>query len=333
MLTLGTLRVDGRRLPIAWERWVGANGVRPVGGGVVRYHVTPSLVSSLRPRQPTDGVPVPVVTTRAIAAAAGKGGILPVQITGQRLVTRVVGIAKRFPSVDGDFVLADRQTVATALNAEVPGSGVSTDVWIDLRPGLAPEAAAARGPLAALAVSSRAAYSRDVESDPLARGSLLTLSVAALAALALALVGLVLGVVADLRDESGELLDLEAQGADPAMLRRHLRLRALLVCALGVLGGLGTGAAMSALVVDLVSLTANATVPEPPLLLAVDWRLLLPALGGYLVLAGALVVLCTTRLRFAGARPVAEVGASMRAAFGAAFCGCAVVTPRVGRPR
>ena len=309
LLKLGTLRVDGRPVSIDWQQWIGTIGVRSLGGGAAHYYVSASLVSSLRARQPTDGVPVPVVTTRTIAGAAGKGGVLPVQITGQQLLTRVVGIARQFPSVHGDFLLADRQTVATALNADVPGAGTATEVWLDLPPGASAAAIATRTPLSALAVSSRAAYARDVESDPLARGSLLTLAAAALAALALALVGLVLGVVADLRDESGELLDLEAQGADPAMLRRHLRLRALFVAVFGVIGGIGTGAAMSALVVDLVSLTANATAPEPPLLLAVDWRLLLPALGGYLVLAGALVVVCTTRLRFAAARPVAEVGA------------------------
>jgi hypothetical protein len=309
VLRFGTLRVDGRAIPVDWRGWLGANGVRPQGGGVARYYVTGSLATALRARQPTDGLPVPVVTTPAIAAAAGRDGVLPLEITGQQLLTRVVGVANRFPSVDGDFVLADRQTVATALNAVVPGSGVTNEVWIDLRPGLDSQTASERAPLSALAVASRSAYTQDLESDPLARGSLLTLAVAALAALALALVGLVLGVVADLRDGSGELLDLEAQGADPAMLRRHLRLRALLVGIFGVIGGLGTGAAMSALVVDLVALTANATAPEPPLLLSVDWRLLLIGLGGYLVLAASLVTLATMRLQLAAARPVAEVGA------------------------
>jgi hypothetical protein len=66
---------------------------------------------------------------------------------------------------------------------------------------------------------------------------------------------------------------------------------------------------MSALVVDLVSLTANATVPEPPLLLALDWRLVGLGFAGYVLVASVLVVLATSRLRLAAARPVAEVGA------------------------
>ena len=50
----------------------------------------------------------------------------------------------------------------------------------------------------------------------------------------LAAVGLLLTVVGDLRDESGELYDLEAQGATPRDLRRHVLLRAAIVAVLGV---------------------------------------------------------------------------------------------------
>ena len=117
----------------------------------------------------------------------------------------------------------------------------------------------------------------------------------AAAALALALVGLVLGLVADMRDESGELFDLEAQGAGPPLLRRHLRLRALAVAAFGLLGGVVTGAVLSALVVDLVTVTANAGTPQPPLRLAVGWPVVLLALAAYALLAVALVALVTSR--------------------------------------
>ena len=68
-----------------------------------------------------------------------------------------------------------------------------------------------------------------LQADPLARGALLTLAGTAAVALLLALVGLLLAVVGDVRDDRGELFDLEAQGAAPATIRAHLRLRALLV--------------------------------------------------------------------------------------------------------
>jgi ABC-type antimicrobial peptide transport system permease subunit len=102
-------------------------------------------------------------------------------------------------------------------------------------------------------------------------------------------------VVADLRDERGELFDLEAQGAAPADLRAQVRLRAGIVAALGVAGGALTGAVLSVLVVDLVRLTANAARPEPPLLVAVDLPVVVLAVVAYALAAGAVVGLATAR--------------------------------------
>src|SRR5204863_2214799 len=114
----------------------------------------------------------------------------------------------------------------------------------------------------ALAVASRADTLARLQADPLARGALLTLAGTAAVALLLALVGLLLSVVGDVRDDRGALFDLEAQGASPATIRAHLRLRALLVAAFGILGGLALGVVLSALVISLVSVTAAAAEPE-----------------------------------------------------------------------
>jgi hypothetical protein len=292
-------------LPPRLRDWIGVNGARAIGARRVHYLVTSELDTYVRARQATDGVPVPVITTPRIAATVEPGGVLPVEITGQQLLTRVVGTAARFPSVHGDFLLADRATVASALNAGYPGAGVTSEIWSD---GVGADVLA-RPPFASLAVQTRAAYAADLESEPLARGALIALGAAALVALALALGGLLLGVVAAVRDEGAELLDLEAQGAAPVQLRRHLRLRALVIAAFGVMGGVATGTVMSALVVDLVALTANATSPDPPLLLTLDWRVLGLGLAAYLLMAVALVWLATARLHVLRARPLAETSA------------------------
>src|SRR5204862_106849 len=134
-----------------------------------------------------------------------------------------------------------------------------------------------------------------LRSDPLARGSLATLGATAALALALALVGLMLGVAGDRRDERGELFDLEAQGAAPATLRLHLRLRALIVAAFGLAGGIATGAILSRLVLSLVTVTASAAKPEPPLRLVLDVPLVAAAIALYALLA-FLLVRAATRL-------------------------------------
>jgi len=98
-----------------------------------------------------------------------------------------------------------------------------------------------------------------------------------------------LALVADVGDARGELFDLEAEGAAPATLRRHLRLRAAFATAFGLVGGVCLGSVLSALVVDLVTLTANARLPEPPLLFVLEWPLVVLAAAGYIALAAALV--------------------------------------------
>jgi ABC-type antimicrobial peptide transport system permease subunit len=135
-----------------------------------------------------------------------------------------------------------------------------------------------------------------LQADPLARGALITLAGTAGVALLLALVGLLLAVVGDVRDDRGELFDLEAQGAAPSTIRSHLRLRALLVASFGVIGGLALGAVLASLVIALVSVTASAAEPQPPLRLSLDLPLLAGAAVAYVLLA-ALLVAAATSLR------------------------------------
>lgn len=298
-LALGRLRTrstDGQASALTdYGGWVGVDGVeigRRDGETILSYFVTKQAISRFRPRQPTDGSPVAVVASPRIARAAGSDGVLPVQLVGQQLAVRVVAVARRFPSTDADFVIADKGALSTALNADAPGTAVVNEVWLRVPSERLAEVEAIlrRPPFDLLRLESRGALEASLRSDPLARGVLLTLVASAVAALALALVGLVLTLVGDLKDERGELFDLEAEGADPATLCRHLRLRATLTAAIGLVGGLGLGSVLSTLVVDLVVLTANAEVPEPPLLLDFEWPLVALAAAGWGALTAALVI-------------------------------------------
>ena len=205
----------------------------------------------------------------------------------------VVGTISRFPSVTGEFVLGDERSLFVAMNAASPGTAVPNELWLEGPDDLG--ACLERPPFAALSVSSRAALEDRLRADPLARGSLAALTGAAIVAFLLALVGLAVLLAGDARDERRELFDLESQGAGPGTLRRHLRLRAVLVAALGLLGGLAAAALLAVLAVDLVTLTAGASLPEPPLAIAVDWRLVALACAAYGVLTAGLVALSTRR--------------------------------------
>jgi hypothetical protein len=281
----------------AFTGWVGTGGV---SGASTRigYLITPDRTAVYRPAQPTDRLQLAVLATPHVAAEAGPHGVIPLQIEGELVAARIVGVVHRFPSVNGDAVVADLHAAQTLLETRSPGLGLTDELWADALPKDS----------AQFTVTSRADTLARLEADPLARGALLTLAGTAAVALLLALIGLLLSVVGDVRDERGELFDLEAQGASPATIRAHLRLRALLVAAFGILGGLILGAILTSLVISLVAVTASAAEPQPPLRLVVDLPLLAIAAVVYIVVAAVLVMLAT-RLRGESPARAAEAAA------------------------
>jgi FtsX-like permease family protein len=293
----GSVWVQLADVPDAFDGWIGVGGAK-LAGQTIRYTLTNAVTTRIRPRQPAYRKPVPVLVTPRLAAAADSGGLLPLQLAGERLTVRVVGTVKRFPGVDGQAVVGDAEALQGAVNLERPGAARLNEVWLRLRDparaGMVDRALAAK-PFNVLEVESRRALEADAGRDPIAHGTLLALAVAAAVALGLALAGILLTVLGDLRDERGELFDLEAQGASPSLLRRIVRTRAFAVAAAGLVAGALTGVALAAVVTDLVGLTARATAAEPPLVLEVDALVVLGAAALYVLAAAVLIVLATRR--------------------------------------
>jgi hypothetical protein len=295
------VRAGGRwhSLPADFRDWTGVGRVvARVRGDTarLRYIVANDVDSAFRPRQPTDGRAVPVIASPGVAAIAGSDGLLPLRLGTGVLLTKVVGSARRFPSTVGDFVVADADRLFVAANADHPGLATRNEVWLSTPTPAADALAAARlsePPFSRLDVRSRAAALRFARQDPLTRGTSAALAAAAAVALALAGVGLAVLLLTDLRDSRGELFQLEAQGATTAELRRHVRARALFVTGLGLLMGIATAAALAALVVGTVVVSARGTAPEPPLHTVVDWPQLVLLCLGYGVCAAALAIVLT----------------------------------------
>ena len=277
------------RLGIDFDGWIGVGGAT-ARGRTVAFTLSQIVDTWFRPRQALDGRALPAVVSPALASLADDERRLPLQVAGRSIVLRVVEVAPRFPSARGDFAVLDRKTLENALNLVEPGSAFPTEAWIDVDAGAAERVrrALARGPFDALDVDSRAAREEELRSDPLARGSLAMLAVGAGAALVLALLAVTLGTLADVRDDRAELFDLETQGAAPSFLRRLVRLRQVAPLVVGVLGGALVGAALAALVVDVVAVSAVGRPPVPPLARAFDGALV--ALG-LTALAAAFVAL------------------------------------------
>ena len=293
----GTVALQLPDVPGALDGWIGVGGAER-DGDEFRYTLTSGEVTRIRPPQPSDEAPPPVLATRRLAAAADAAGLLPLQIAGERVTVRVVEVVERFPGATGEVVVGDVDALAALLNTARPGAARPNELWVGAASAGAAAAVARElrtPPLHVLETVSRAELEREAARDPLAYGTLLALVTAALVALVLGLVGLLLTVRGDVRDERGELFDLEAQGAAPALLRRVVRLRAVAVGAAGVPLGILAGLALAPLVTELVSATARVEDHAPPLRYALDPLLVGGAFAAFVLLATLAVVVATRR--------------------------------------
>jgi hypothetical protein len=287
------------RVPLGAWRGVGAAATpapastapastAPAGTDVASVTFTASgMPGVLRPAQPADTHPVPVLADAQTAAAAEPGGRIALTVDGLPVVARVVGVLSRFPTLPSDaagFVVADEATLAAALDAQLPGQGRADELWIGTGHPDRLRAALESGPLAQLDSSFRLDLEHRLRDAPVARGVLGTLIAATALSVVLAVVGLLAALFGAARDGRVES-DLREQGVGPRGLRAELRVRLTLVSVLGVVAGLAFAVLLTRLAVASVRSVGAVASPRPPAVTVVPWAAL--AAWG----AGTLVVL------------------------------------------
>jgi hypothetical protein len=278
---LSALTVGGVSLPVPLGAWRGVGAAAttaPVTSGAVAIvsfsaSGTPGV---LRPAQPTDTHPVPVLTDPQTAVAAGPDGNIALTIDGLPVIARVVGVLDRFPTLapdSGGFVIADEATLAAALDAQLPGQGRPDELWISTEHLEPLRAALDNGPLAQLDSSFRVDLDTQLRDAPVARGVFGTLIAATALSVVLAVVGLLTALLGGARDERAEA-DLAEQGVGPRGLRAELRVRLALASALGVIVGLGIAVLLTRLAVASVRAAGTVADPRPPVVTVVPWAAL-----------------------------------------------------------
>jgi hypothetical protein len=292
-----------------WNGWIGRSGARRVAGqgAKLRYVLQQGQVALLRPREPTDGRPLPLVVSPDVARSAAPGGLLTIQNGDQSLTGRIVAVARRFPGTadgGGTFAIADESHLQAAFDASAPGTGRPLEVWLSVPRSDSREVSSSlhHAPFSSLAIASRSGLERQLRTSPLSRAIEVALAAGALVALALAVCGIWLTLLGDVADERGELYDLEAQGVAPDELRSQLRIRIGILAALGVAGGIVLGLVLSGQIVRLLQVTASGTVPVPPLVREQGWATALLALLAFAALGAGLVEV-TVRRTFREAAP------------------------------
>jgi hypothetical protein len=293
-------------MPVDYRQWIAATESSP-GASLsrntlrIRYLLTQERAFRLRPRQPTDGGPIPVIACDSLTDRVGLDGVVPLSLGEAVVNAQIVARASLFPTLRCPFVVADRGALETAVNASAPGAAVADEAWIAGPQGLTTTLGRAAGGIP-VAVASRRAVEAELRDDPLARGTVAVLAAGSLVALVLAVLAVLLVVSIELRDESGDFYDLESQGMAPATLRRQLVHRIGSLTVFGVLCGLATGALLAAVVTKLVAVGAGAGDPVPPLRVHVAWPELVIGLLCFAIVLGVTLSVVTRRA-FAGPLP------------------------------
>jgi hypothetical protein len=279
------------RVPLGSWRGAGAATTAASTGAVATISFAEvGLPGVLRPVQPSDTRPVPVLADPQTAAAAGPGGRMALTVDGLPVTARVVGVLDRFPTLPpgpGGFIIADEATLAAALDAQLPGQGRPDELWISTGHPAQLRAALGSGALTQLDSSFRVDLERQLLDAPVARGVLGTLIAATALSVVLAAVGLLAALRGGARDERAET-DLKEQGVSWRGRRAELRTRLALSTVLGVVAGLGIAVLLTRLAVASVRAAGTVADPSPPVMPVIPWPALVAwGAGLFAVLAVA----------------------------------------------
>jgi hypothetical protein len=278
----GTLeqRFQGRwRALTAFRGWVPAAGfgvVLPQGfrDAPIRRGVSVSFYGPAFPFiRPGYRVPrvVPAIVSGRLAREAVDGRLV-IRVRGERLRVAVVGTSRFFPGIVHGaerFVVADYDTLLTALDADRPGDATPREAWGVSGPS--PTATRVREVAPGARLVTLEHERRAARRNALATGTGALLLAAAVIAALLAVAGQGLAARRLRRDELSLWREYEALGVRPSTAARSMGIRAVLPLALGLTAAVAGGVLASRLVGALVALGAAGEKPVPTIDSTIGW--------------------------------------------------------------
>jgi FtsX-like permease family len=214
------------------------------------------------------GNPIPAVVSRSMLTGSGLhiGSRLELTVGGTDVPIIPVASVKYLPTVGAaPAVLVDQRALSDALQAISAPPPAITEWW--LRTSSQP---ILKGLPPGTTKSYRAKLAQSLFADPLTLASQQALLAIAIAAVLLALVGMLVSV-ATAAERARDLALLNALGMPPRQVARMLALeQAMTAVATSVVGAL-FGVALSKVIVPADTLTAKAARPIPPLVVQVPW--------------------------------------------------------------
>lgn len=231
------------------------------------------------------------------------GDTLEIRLNGAARRIEIVGTLRGFPTIesgDAPFIVADLPTLAALQTG--PGANITDpqQYWLAAEPGRDGAVAEQlrREPFYSPTVLSRSTLAAQLQTNPLALGTIGALALGFVAAALVAILGFAVNAAASARERLAEFALLRALGLAPRQLVAWLSLEQGLTVALSLLGGALLGVALTRLVLPLVALTQAGTVATPPVLVVIPWLTVSLLAGGLLAaLAGAAAVLAAVLRR------------------------------------
>jgi ABC-type antimicrobial peptide transport system permease subunit len=270
----------------------GVIGAAPQGGGALAVTFTAGYGqiygdSAEAPTLPVTGqltltaarpsaTPITGLATQGYLTASHTtvGTTVQASVNGTSLAVKIVGTMASFPTVplSGGAVIIDLGALQDQLTSRSLAPVQPSQWWLATTGGRSPPGLAARLPAGA-SVTSAAALTTSLLSDPVSAVPRQALLAAALAAVALAITGFCVSIAAGVRQRRAENALLAALGVPPGAAASQLCLENLMLSVPSALAGLVLGAILAQLLVPAITLTTSATAPVPPALVEFSWPL------------------------------------------------------------
>ena len=259
---------------------------QPIYGdeGPVELRLVPDSLAEVADR------PLPIVVSRSFAGAtlSNVGDSVAIGSLTRRTQVEIAAIVDAFPTLDPErpFAVLDVGGYALSTYARNGEDLFADEWWLAVTDEPAAVATLADEPYSVETLLSRTELTAQLTDDPVALGVIGALAIGSIASLIVAVIGFVVSSVVSTRERLGEFALLRALGLSPAQLSAWLTMENAFLLTAGAVAGIGLGLVLSWLVLPFVTLTADARVVVPPVLVEIPW----PAIGFVILLAAIALV-------------------------------------------
>jgi FtsX-like permease family len=258
--------------------------------------------------------PLPVIANDAFLAATATrtGDALSLTLFGRQQSLLVSGAVRSFPTTEPEApaFVADLPTLNLLRFGATHATSAPDEWWLAVEPGQTDAAVAQleAAPFSSVEVASQLGRARSLGTDPVALGIIGALALGVVAAGLFAVIGLFVSAAVSARERVTEFALLRALGLSSGQLSGWLSLENSMLALVSLLAGTGLGLLIGWVALPFVTVTQQAAVPFPPVIVTPPWSgiLLLEAVG--IVTLAVTVALLARLLRRLGIGSALRMG-------------------------